>query len=201
LWAVLDALVKEEWGWPVLVPAYDGGDLSLLSIPKAKVYSYNPAILFKGKYGWVTHRDIFSTKYEWVLAALHDHRSWLKKQKLAWPVTQFGHRKQGQERVAESVLHERSLGCWGRLSPAYKICGSGWWRARYGFAADALAVIAGDSRETAMIDPACYPAPGIVEKLGNGDLLELAMAQREAYYEAAGPVEKAQIAILASLQA
>lgn len=200
LWQALDALIADEWKWPVLMPLYKGGDVSMFGLPKANIFSYNPSVLFKGVYGWVDQRDTSSTKKEWTLSALHNHEPWLKKQGVTWPVTQFGHRKSKQERLPESELFKRTCECWGSLSPKYKISGSGWWRARYGFAADALICIAGDPKEVAMIDSSCYLPPAEVEKLTDAGRLDLAKAQREAYYKAAGTPESMYEDVMAALR-
>lgn len=188
--AALDQLVSPAWPWPVVVPAYHGGDLRLLGIPECRLSSYNPAVYFKARYGWengVSH----SRAKTWVLAALHNHGSWLKKQgSLAWPVQQFGHKSQGQPRLPEREIYAKYAASRGVLSPPYKTCGSGWWRARYGFAADALCVVAGSGAEVAMLDSDVYAlSPIDVETLSDEDFWALAILQREAYYKAAGTLE------------
>jgi hypothetical protein len=195
LWSALDTLIN-EWWWPILVPVYKGGDLSKLKIPGQRLYPYNPSVVFKGKYGWASETE--TKKKEWVLAALHDHSAWLKKQKVEWPVQKLGHRKSKQERIPESQLYQRYAQSIGVLSPAYKISGSGWWRARYGFAADAFCVISGDPAEMAMVDPQCYPAPVFVETCSPEEVFELASAQRAAYYEAAGTLPELLDDVMAS---
>lgn len=201
LWATLDELLKPNWPWPVLIPAYSGGDLSLLQLPHAKMFTYNPSILFKGVYGWVDGADIKEPKRrEWVLAALHDHRSWLKKQEISWPVLQFGHRKQGQERIPESEIFSKCTAAYGVLSPAYRIAGSGWWRARYGFAADARCVVVGAPAEMAMVCKDVYDVTTAqVEELNECELGAIAEMQRAEFYNAAGTKEQVYEAIMAAM--
>jgi hypothetical protein len=200
LWIALEWLIGQRWNFPVLIPAYEGGDVKLLSIPESKIFTFNPSILFKGKYGWVEESVLPAKIREWTLAALHDHRNWLKKQNLTWPVKQYGHRKQGQERLPESQIYQKYVQTVGALSPAYKICGSGWWRARYGFAADALCVIAGAPTEMAMVDQDAYSVlPTGVESMTGEDLRALAMFQRLVYYESAGTLDQMQAQIMMSM--
>jgi len=184
-----------------LVPAYAGGDLNLLSIPQSDIFTFNPSVLFKGKYGWAEESSLATKKKEWTLAALHDHRSWLKKQKLTWQVNQYGHKKQKQERLPESQIYQKYAETAGALSPAYKICGSGWWRARYGFAADALCVIAGAPVEMTMVDRDAYSVlPADVEQMHEEDFRALALFQRQVYYDQAGSMEYMQAQIMAALK-
>jgi hypothetical protein len=202
-WSALDTLIKDEWQWPVLIPAYAGGKTELFGIPKSKIFTCNPSVLFKGKYGWVDEKAPVQKNEQWILAALHDHSRWLKKQGAAWPVHQYGHKKQKQERIPEPGIYEKYKESWGVLSPAYKINGSGWWRARYGLAADALSVIVGDQTEMAMFNNEAYSLiskASIVEKLSSEERLELAVAQREAYYTAAGTVERLQADMAKALE-
>lgn len=191
---------SELWPWPALIPAYVGGDLSLLRLPvlSTKVKVINPSALFANRYG---REELRAGKVnQWVLAALHNHQSWLKKQKLTWEVLQFGARSLGQPRLKEHEIFDVYRKSGGALSPAYNICGSGWWRARYGFAADALCVIAGSPKELAMVGGAYSKTPQEVEQLGEALLADLAAKQREQYYAAAGTVGQVQDAFQAALQ-
>jgi hypothetical protein len=191
--AALDALSNKQWPWKTLLPVYLGGDLSLFGIPTPpeNVIPYNPSVVFKGEYGFNAPETFSAKKKEWVLAALHDHTKWLQKQGTTWPATQYGHRKSGQVRMPEAELFKKYSEATGIFSPFYRrINGAGWWRARWGLSADALSVIVGDPKELAMVDKSAYGVTATqVEAMSDKQLLELALAQREAYYEAAGTIE------------
>ena len=75
-----------------IVPVYGGGDTGLLGIPSKNVVGINPSSFFQDWYSPSNPRPQKSNS--WILAALHDHGSWLKKQKAAWEVKQFGHKNQ-----------------------------------------------------------------------------------------------------------
>jgi hypothetical protein len=164
---------------PMLVPYYPGGDLNLLHLPGKDVHQFNPAAYFRGRYGELQEAGL--KKKQWILAALHDHQSWLKKQKLQWPVLQFGAKKLGQPRLKESELFQHYADSWGVLSPKYYTCGSGWWRARHGFSADALCIVAGAPEELAMLGNEYTLSPQEIESLSDSDLSALAQEQRAKF--------------------
>ena len=187
----LTRLAAGDWDWHALVPVYVGGDLKKLGVPAKKIFPFNPSCLFKGHYGWVDEHAYVSKKQQWVLAALHDHTAWAMKLGVVWPIDSYGCRKLKQPRVTEKELFEVYKQSAGVLSPEYKkSCGSGWWRARYGFAADALSIILGNPAELAMVDPTAYGKTAAqIEGMAEADRHNLAVAQREAYYKAAGTYE------------
>jgi len=187
----INDLCDGDWDLPSLVPAWDGGDLSLLSLPTklSRAVCYSPNAYFRDYYQ-PADRPESKTDYAetaspcWTLAALHDHGTWLKKQNLTWPVHQFGKKKAGQEKLPESEIFQIYYRSSGILSPSYKHAGSGWWRARYGFAADCLVPIAGNPDEAAMLGEAYNLKPDELETLSHSELVELAEYQRAAYYDA-----------------
>lgn len=185
----LEILATATWPWNVLMPVYLGGDLAKLGVPAEHVFPYNPASVFKGHYGWVDAcYDAWVTrKKAWVMAALHDHTKWAQKIGVSWPIDVYGCRKLKQPRMPEAQLFEVYKATRGMLSPAYKHVSSGWWRARWGFAADALNVAVGDTREMSMVDPKAYGYTAKeIEAMPDRELFDLAICQREAYYLAGG---------------
>ena len=183
LHATAESLCQESLPRPALIPAYRGGNLALLGV-KGDLRAVNPSKYFDSKYGSVVAEGVESWRQarttRWVVAALHDHQSWLKKQKLAWPRLEFGHKKSKQARVAESQIYNEYAASTGVISPAYKTAGSGWWRARFGLSADALSVAACASAEMPFFGN-LYPEPAEVEKLSEAQLYDLANAQRNDY--------------------
>jgi hypothetical protein len=188
---VYEALGLLEGNWPnrAIVPCYSGGDLSKLKIPVKleQIKTYNPAVLFKGIYGWCDKVPLKTNK--WILAALHDHSTWLKRQKLTWPIEQYGKKKLGQEKLPEAELFKKYEPARGVLSPKYDICGSGWWRARHGFSADSLSILAGCPEELAMIGPAYKYSPAEVEAMDEKQLDDVACRQSYEFYASAGTEE------------
>ncbi len=204
---VAELFAQDTWLFDrALVPVYDGGNTDLLGIPmpRSAVKGVNPSAFFVGRYGqanqtfeqWSTNR-----KREWAVAALHDHSSWLKKQRPGWPIAAFGSRKLKQPRLAESAIYTEYLLRVGVLSPAYKTVGSGWWRARFGLSADALSIIVCDAAEAHMISDTMFSLTASeVEQLSEVDQFELALEQRAAYYAAAGNTSSATDQIMAALR-
>lgn len=189
----IDKLSLHEWDWNVLMPVYLGGDMSKLGVPAKRIFPFNPSIVFKGHYSWVEPNfEPWKTRQKkWIMAALHDHTRWAQKKiGVKWPIEAYGCRKLDQPRVQESELFGIYQTAVGVLSPEYKSCGSGWWRARYGFAADALSVILGSPQELAMVDKEAYGySASQIEAMSDQELFDLALRQREAYYRAAGSYE------------
>lgn len=88
----------------------------------------------------------------WVLATVQEHDRWRDGLATEWPVLQLGGvKKRGggvnpgslatQAHVSESVVVQAYADNWGLLVPPYASAGSGWWRPRYTFGADARSIV------------------------------------------------------------
>ena len=86
----------------------------------------------------------------------------------------------GWGRVTEQAVVQMYSDSWGVISVPYSkiMLGTGWWRSRFNFTAQAGSVLYADSREIAKLDPACY---GLsiqeIERLRGGQLRDLAKKQ------------------------
>lgn len=174
------------WPHPVIVPVFEGGDVSRLRIPSNDVVPIDPTA-FAPRYPYeATERE-----RAWVQASL------LVKPPPAdveWPVSFFGNAGTGyggvgrstvrepQERIPEPELMRVYCRHWGVLSPAHDHSGSGWWRVRYLMAADAGCVLSASRDEARVLGEAYEVAADVryVESLNDLALENLALAQKEA---------------------
>lgn len=127
----LDSLQKIVDGkFDVLVPAYPGGDISLLEV-RGNVQVYDPSIYVEKEIPetWGGH-DLIP-----VHASLANDWKWLNKRRYSY--IQVQHEK--EDRVFELYCKNRMV-----LSPPYYHSGSGWWRNRYTLANLAKALIVDD---------------------------------------------------------
>ena len=140
----LDSLQKIVDGkFDVLVPAYPGGDISLLGI-NGNVQVYDPSIYVEKQI------PEFAGKHDLmpVHASLANDWKWLNKRKYSYIQVQSEH----EDKVFEYYCKHRMV-----LSPPYYHSGSGWWRNRYTLANIANALIVEDENtvfgESYTIDP------------------------------------------------
>ena len=132
----------------MLISAFAGGDLSLLiDYPKENLYSYNPNpyhIHLQAAPSLFGKDRIFN-----FAGLIQDKtKKWLKAQDIsAWPLKQYGSRKDGQDRLIEPEMVNVYGQQWGILMPGYAHAGSGWWRARLCQCADAGSILIGEKKE------------------------------------------------------
>lgn len=177
----------------ILVPAFYGGDLSLL-FAKAKkkhpewfkeqnldVFGYYPD-------PWLPTRGPVSAyegerKMEWVVAGLsQQNRKAMKKWKPTLPVVELGGRKVGDVRMPEPDAVEWFGERWLHCMPSYDHCGSGWWRSRPIQLANSGVVTYGHPDECKLYGPSwVIDDPLALENAGAG-LARLARAQREEFF-------------------
>jgi hypothetical protein len=165
----------QPWRWETLI-AIQGNercDHSLLGLPLAK-----PAIAWDPT-AFCPHYPVIEAPRErrWVSASLN--RTPLPE--TSWPITVYGNASgmTNTAKLAEAEVVLEYCRAWGALALAHDHPGSGWWRPRYYFCADAGCVIAGPPAEAACLGLAYQEATDLtrVEGMSNGQLLQLAQAQ------------------------
>lgn len=134
-------------------------------------------------------------------------QKWLKKQGYTgnpkddeagfigtWPVDLYGSKAESQKRLTEDQMCAVFQRDWGCLMPGYEHAGSGWWRARPLQAADAACILIGEPKELAVYYGADFPLLDLnasdITRATDDELLEIAVAQREAIYRV-HPLDKA----------
>jgi len=180
--AVVDRLSDKPWPLTV-APAYAWGDHAKLagllqSSPRAEFVDVTPYLARHPLPDPMPVKD-----RSWVLGTASNQLPWLEKQGLSWPVHHFG----GRASKAPKLLTEPELAAeycrhWGVLSPSYgyRTAGTGWWRSRFVFAAQAKAVLLCDPDEAPALGPAYSLDGSAVEQLDDSELSDLAEAQRDA---------------------
>jgi len=175
----------------VLIPAFSGGDLTLLlDYPKELLFQFNPNPYHLNRMPEVN--PLFPEPKERVFnfAGLVQDKTkkWLKAQGVdnhSWPLKQYGSRKDNQERVTEDVMVTLFSQQWGILMPGYFHAGSGWWRSRPLQVANAGSILIGDPKEMILYyndeQLANIQAKDIVD-MTDSELEQLAKAQHDAIY-------------------
>jgi hypothetical protein len=146
---VLSRLTKDRLPAPVIGSFFPWGDRSLFAQGTniGELWPFDPTSL-QPRLDPGTEFDS-DRRRAWVLASLVKHEKWPESLGLSWPVERLGHLKSGAERLSEAEVVRRYGSRWGVMSPPYEHCGSGWWRARFKFAADAGAVLLASPAEVA----------------------------------------------------
>jgi hypothetical protein len=123
----------------------------------------------------------------WVCAALADQNKWTAKLNLQWPlVRQHGTAgKRGWGRISEDeVVNGLYRTHWGVLAPRQgAMSGTGWWRSRYIYAAQARSVFWADPREVIGLGGPYLSTMQLIEGLSDKELRRLADDQRDHLYE------------------
>lgn len=187
LLVVGDALMSRPWP-TTLIPAHswDNHDLMLRALrfdvprpvhldPSAYVPEF-PDLGLPGD----------ERKRAWVSAALPDKKlsTWpITRERLGWPVHEFGAAKEGQAKPTEAEVYawyQQNVGLIAMRRTRHD--GSGWWRIRYAHAARTRSIVLATSADsTAMGEPFTVPVETI-ESTGTGALRDLAQAQADAYF-------------------
>ena len=173
----------------MLISAFSGGDLGLLiDYPKELLFAYNPNPYHLNRQ---PETSLFQDKdriFNFAGLMQDKTKKWLKAEgvdKHAWPLKQYGSRKDGQDRVTEDVMVTVYSQQWGILMPGYSHAGSGWWRARPLQVADAGSILIGEPKEMILYYGDEYlaniRAKDIVD-LSDPELELLANAQEAAIY-------------------
>lgn len=88
-----------------------------------------------------------------------------------------------QAHVSEAVVAQAYADCWGMLVPPYESSGSGWWRPRYTFAADARSVTYAPVADAERIGEAYLRVALEPESVGGMSDRELARLAEHQYLE------------------
>lgn len=182
--ALAELAETELWPRRLIAPVFPWGDVFKLGLAAASYHGFDPTHYWRGHYDeavkpWRTG----DRAREWVSASLLSKQDWLDRLKPSWEVFRLGNKKQGQPRLREDAVVAAYCQRWGVLSAPHSHAGSGWWRARYVFAADAGAVLYGDPRETrAFGDDYGRLTLAEIEQLKPTQLYSLAQAQAEQLY-------------------
>ena len=189
--------LHSKWccGRRILVPAFEGGDLSLLinegmsKIEKAEfdceamdIVGYDPNPLLPLRRPTTTFME---KERVWVVAGLSEanRKAW-KKLKPTLPVIEVGKRGKGGVRMPEDEIIDWFAQRWFHYMPPYKHAGSGWWRARPQQISDGMAITVCSPAEGAIFgDSWVIEDPRTLESMDVKELRELAVQQRKEFVE------------------
>lgn len=179
--------VRSEWYRElpaVIAPLFAWGDHAKFERlhPMTRLVAVDPSA-FVPRLTRGSSRDV--KERGWVLAALGDHTDWSERLGLRWPIIrQHGQKgKRGWGRVPEErVVDELYRSHWGVLAPRYdgRVIGTGWWRSRFNFAAQAGSVLHADPLEVQPLGRSYLYRPAEVEDLNHYSLRKLASTQARA---------------------
>lgn len=185
---VNDLFTNGRESWKVLCPMYEWGNKDIIFNQKSisfltrENFNYidpTPAVID-------LNREVELTEKvnEWCIASIADHTSWIKKQHLKWPVNYYGCRKLKCERVkTEEDVFELYKKHWGVLSPEYPQSGSGWFRARFIYAALAHSVLWCGKKDAQALGLSYQMEPALIELHTDTELFELADKQARELLE------------------
>lgn len=184
--AALKIMVSDHCVWRIWAPMFRYGNPFALGLTSQKYVTFDPSVFFmEQKQHLVEEHAASSPGYRerrWISASLLDKSQWLAKNKFGWPLTQLGNKKQQQERMPEDDIIRLYLKSWGVVSAPHDHAGSGWWRARYPFAALAGAILYGSYKDTSPMGPGFKLfGPLEVEERADDQLSELAMVQHATF--------------------
>lgn len=146
--------------WATAIPkmlccAFNWGDHSVLKAahPFGELCCWDPSPWVHGMHDDLGCKQVQRMR-RWVLASLWNHDDWLRELDPTWDVlkiTKPGKNKRSWQLEEASVYREYCTSM-GVLSPPYdQLAGSGWWRNRFVFAADAGSVLYADPSEVAPV--------------------------------------------------
>lgn len=180
--------------YPILGPFFNWGDKTNFFRTGKRVINAIPVALDPSP--MMPDPDILGAvpirrERRWVLATLQNHDKFLANLEHAegsheWPVEVLGAAKKavGGVRAAdmpsvvpESQVIERYGEVWGVLSPWYKTAGSGWWRARFNYAAQMGSILFCGDVDGAAIGDSFTNAVDVIEEATTRDLADLADRQ------------------------
>jgi hypothetical protein len=112
-----------------------------------------------------------------MLASLVDHRPWVRRNKLKWPVDYFGAKsiKEARQLATETDVFEACGKYWGILCPEYPHAGSGWFRIRWIYAAIQQSVLLSSPKD---LEALGLPVVNI-ETLSDSELANYAKSQAD----------------------
>jgi hypothetical protein len=168
-----------KWQHKMLVPCWEGGDLSALRLPARELIAYDPSPFMK-RYD-IPDSQLSDKHHRWIFASLTAKDGWLDKYRFAWPIEKYGNVRQGQQKVPEEELAAIYSRSWGVLSPPHNVSCAGWFRVRFWMASDAGCVMfCGDDEARILGNGPYWVTPKMVEQMDDSGRMELVARQREA---------------------
>lgn len=114
----------------------------------------------------------------WACAALANKDAWLARYDFKWPVERRFKGGLPRLKTETEIVLDCYAPAWGVLSPAVPgLDGSGWWRARFNFAAHVGSVLWGEAAELAPLSPAYWYPLERLEGLSDEGLRDVALQQ------------------------
>lgn len=186
---VNDLFTKGRDSWKILCPMFEWGNKNIIFNQKSisfiteENFNYidpTPAVIN-------IDRSIGSGESkvkQWCIASIADHTLWIKKQHLKWPVNYYGCRKLKCERLkTEEDVFELYKLHWGVLSPEYPQSGSGWFRARFVYAAFAHSVLWCGKKDAQALGLSYKMEPSLIELHTDTELSELSDKQADELFK------------------
>lgn len=168
-------LAHDVWPWKMIVPCWDGGDLTQLRLPSIDLQHYDPSPFMK-TYSYVIPEEKHRV---WIFASLTSKAGWLEKQRyLKWPVRKYGNVRQGQLKLPEHELAQVYAESWGVMSPPHDVSPAGWFRVRFWMSVHAGCVMHCDESEAKILGASYGYHATMVEQLPDDRLKLLAEDQR-----------------------
>jgi hypothetical protein len=185
----LRELVSDLCPWRIWAPMFRYGNPYTLGLTSKRYVTFDPSSWWMKEKDHLTtemaefmHQTGLRKEKRWISASLLDKSVWLARNKFTWPLIQLGNKKTGQERMAEDDVIKLYCKSWGVVSAPHDHPGSGWWRARYPFAAMSSAIIYGSHKDTSPMGRGYKIfAPLEVEEMTDGQLEELSHRQHGTF--------------------
>jgi hypothetical protein len=162
-----------------LIPAFDWGDKQKVKdiIKSENIFNIDltPYVLDMWNIKLEVEPHVKEKKH--MLASLVDHRPWVRRNKLKWPVDYFGAKsiKEASQLATETDVFEACGKYWGILCPEYPHAGSGWFRIRWVYAAIQKSVLLSSPKDTEALG---LPVVN-VESLSDSELANYAKLQSD----------------------
>lgn len=176
--------------YDALIPAFDWGNKDIVrKIIKSKnIYNLDLSPYVLENWNIDLRPEPQEKRKAYMLASLVDHRGWVKKMQLSWPVVYYGAKS-----IKDSIKLETETDVYNEcgkyrviLCPEYPHSGSGWFRIRYVYSALQKSIILTSYND--------LRALGIsykhIESLSDSELDEYALEQRKAIFKYAWNKEK-----------
>jgi len=162
-----------------LIPAFDWGDKEkvrdIIKVKNIFNIDLTPYVLDTWNIKLDVEPQVKEKKH--MLASLVDHRPWVRRNKLKWPVDYFGAKsiKEASQLATETDVFEACGKYWGILCPEYPHAGSGWFRIRWIYAAIQKSVLLSSPKD---LEALGLPQSNI-EMLSDNQLEEYAKLQSD----------------------
>lgn len=168
-----------EGVYDCIIPAFDWGDKQLVrDIIKSKnIYNLDltPYVLKNWNIPLTVESKPKAKKH--MLASLVDHSSWVKRNKLNWPVDYYGAKSMKAPLLSSETEVFYTCGdYWSVLCPEYPHAGSGWFRIRWIYAAIWKSILLSSQKDLSALGLSNVN----IEELTDDELCEYANLQSNA---------------------